>query len=331
MLENIDTPSERLMLIAVWGLVLMLWCGGGLYWMLRRDVKLRRLRRRIGVIEDGGPDTPTKVLRLWRDSGEEASTVVPHSSRVKKLLASLHRLPQDAGWDMSIWLLLTGASVALAFLMIVTWAATHSVIAGIAMAIIAGTAMGYFVQHKIQRRRAAFERQFEDAMTLIARSLRAGQPLLGAFQLVADEMDAPISNVFNEIVQQQALGLSLDESIRRVAAAHDNQDLNLFATSVVIQLRTGGNLADMMQRLAMIVRERLKLLRRIRVLTAQTQYSKRVLLVLPLLMFVLLTAMNPKYMEPMYGTRMGMYLSAAAIASMAMGAWMMNKMAKVQP
>jgi tight adherence protein B len=144
-------------------------------------------------------------------------------------------------------------------------------------------------------------------------------------------MDPPISTLFNEIVQQQALGLSLEESIRRVAAAHPNQDLNLFDTSVIIQLRTGGNLADMMQRLAHIVRERLRLMRRVRVLTAQTQYSKRVLLVLPLFMLVVLTAMNPNYMEPMYTTTIGAYLSAAALISMALGAWMMNRMAKLRP
>jgi tight adherence protein B len=330
MFESIDTSRERLIVFAIWGLVFALWCGIGILWIIRREAHLRRLRRRIGLYEPILGATDSRVLRLWRDGGEAASALVPHENWFASWVTRMRRLPEDAGWDVPLGLVLSIAiaGVGLAFMM--TWLVADSLLAASAVAAVCAGAFVIWTQHRVQRRRTLFERQFEDAMNLIARSLRAGQPLLGAFQLVAEEMDPPVSFVFHQICQQQSLGLSLDEAVRRIAATHRDPDLNLFATSIVIQLRTGGNLADMMQRLAKVIHERMKLMRHVRVLTAQTQYSKRVLLVLPVLMFVGLTAINPSYMEPLYTDPVGRLMAGAAIAGMVMGTWMMNRMAKVQ-
>jgi tight adherence protein B len=103
--------------------------------------------------------------------------------------------------------------------------------------------------------------------------------------------------------------------------------MKFFATSVVIQLRSGGNLADMMDRLAFVIRDRMRLARRVRVLTAQTQFSKRILQALPFAIFVILCLINPEYMQPLYTTSTGKTILGAAGAGLLAGTYTMNRLA----
>ena len=123
------------------------------------------------------------------------------------------------------------------------------------------------------------------------------------------------------------MGRSIEEAIRAAADRSASEDLKLLATSVSIQVRSGGNLAEMIDRLADVIRERIRLNRRMRVLTAQTQFSKRILVALPLVLFVVVNIINPDYIEPMYSTTNGQILLAIAGAGIMAGSWVMNKMA----
>jgi len=183
---------------------------------------------------------------------------------------------------------------------------------------------------RVAKREALFETQLVDALELAARSLRAGHPLLGAFQLLSEEMREPISLVFSDICQRHGMGANLEEVLRESGEQSASSDMKLFATSVAIQIRTGGNLADLMERLAFVIRDRMRLHRRVRVLTAQTQMSKRVLLALPFIMFVLLNVLNPLYMSKFYTELSGKLMLAVAVFLLAFGAWVMNRMASLK-
>ena len=170
------------------------------------------------------------------------------------------------------------------------------------------------------------ERQLVDALGIAARALRAGHPLLGAFQLISEEIDEPLKDIFVRICQEQMLGLDLKESIQKVARSSYNPELKFFATAVAIQLQSGGNLADLMDSLASVIRARMKLNRRVRVMTAQTQFSKRFLIALPIVMFFFLDISNPQYMEPLYTTTTGRMMLLMMASSILFGAWVMNRM-----
>ena len=139
-----------------------------------------------------------------------------------------------------------------------------------------------------------------------------------------------IGTVFGDISQQQAMGVPLEDALRQAAARSYSEDMRLFATAVSIQLRTGGNLADMMSRLAAVIRDRMRLSQRVRVLTAQTQLSKRILLALPIGVFFLINMLNPQYMSLLYRTDLGRTLLAAAAVGMLVGAYVMNRMARIR-
>ena len=125
------------------------------------------------------------------------------------------------------------------------------------------------------------------------------------------------------------MGESLSTSLQEISESSTSDDMKMFATSIAIQMKTGGNLADLMQRLASVIRERMRLNRRLRILTAQTQMSKRVLIALPFFTFFALTLINPDYMNTLYTTTPGRILLAIGATGLAIGAWLINKMAKL--
>src|SRR5688500_14227040 len=182
---------------------------------------------------------------------------------------------------------------------------TKSIWISVAVALVVLQVFWIVVTQRIASRASLFERQLVDSLELAARSLRAGHPLTGAFRLISEEIGAPVGRIFAEVCQHQGMGASLDRAMRAAAPATPSDDFKLFATSIVIQLQSGGNLAEMMERLAYVMRERMRLARRVRVLTAQTQFSKRILLALPFIIFVILNMLNPKYMQPLYSTSTG--------------------------
>jgi tight adherence protein B len=149
---------------------------------------------------------------------------------------------------------------------------------------------------------------------------------LGAFQLISEEIEEPLKDIFLRICQEQLLGLDLKDSIQKVAKGSYNQELKFFATAVAIQLQSGGNLADLMDSLASVIRSRIKLNRRVRVMTAATQFSKKVLISLPIMMFFLLDILNPEYMNPLYTTMAGRVMLISGSLSILFGAWIMNRM-----
>jgi tight adherence protein B len=122
----------------------------------------------------------------------------------------------------------------------------------------------------------------------------------------------------------------LQRALLNASQRSRSPDMKIFATSVAIQLRSGGNLADMIDRVAWVVRERMRLHRRARVLTAEAQMSKWVLLGLPTGMFVLLNVINPEYMDPFYNTFLGQIMMGVAVAMLMCGAWVMSWMAKLK-
>jgi tight adherence protein B len=126
------------------------------------------------------------------------------------------------------------------------------------------------------------------------------------------------------------MGADLEQVLRDAGDDSASDDMKLFATSVAIQIRTGGNLADLMERLALVIRDRIRVHRRARVLTAQTQLSKRVLVALPFILFVLLNIINPDYMRPFFEERAAQIMLGIGVCLLMVGMWLMNRLAIIK-
>ena len=325
---NPDDILRWLTMASVFGLVLSLWMMGVIVWRARRAMREELIRRRLELMAQPSGDA-SRILRLWTDE-REATMVVPGAPGSAGVMSQLEYMRRVAGIRAPLWLSI-GAVAGMALLagLLIEALLLNWLVAGcgaLAVLLVAWV----WLRQRILKRAVLFESQLVDALDLAARSLRAGHPLQGAFRLIASEIAAPVGAAFADICQVQELGIGLDEALRRAAVDSLSPDLKLFATSVAIQMRTGGNLADMMERLAMVIRDRMRLSRRVRVLTAQTQLSKNILLLLPVVVFLVLNLINPRYMTPLYSSPQGQRMVTFAACSMLLGTWVMNRLATIR-
>jgi tight adherence protein B len=154
-----------------------------------------------------------------------------------------------------------------------------------------------YVVHKRKARLDKLASQLPDAFDLMSRVLRAGQTMSQALLAVADEFDQPIAAEFSYCFEQQNLGMAPEQSLRDLAKRTGLLEIKVFVVAVVVQQQTGGNIAELLDKLANIVRERFRIAGRIKSLTAEGRMQATVLLALPPALLVLLFFLNRKYTE----------------------------------
>lgn len=324
------TPAQAqlisiLVQISAFGLVMALWVAAIVLWAVRRGQKSRRISERLGV--QRRPEHE-RTLKLWRD-GHIVTTSVTDFGR-EGLAERLDKLRDEAGWSAPVSSVLLGLTGGLLFAGLIVWVFSASVLAVVAVMIVVLMLFWAVLQASISRQTAKSERQLLDALDLAARSLRAGHPLPSSFQIIAEEIPKPVGTTFAEICEKHGLGVALENALGDAAAESRSADMKIFAAAVVMQISSGGNLAEMMERVAGVIRERVRLKRKARILSAEAQLSKRVLIALPIGMFVLLNIINPEYMQTLYTTFAGTILLTASGVGLILGSIVMNKMATLR-
>lgn len=179
-------------------------------------------------------------------------------------------------------------------------------------------------QRKGSRLRA-FEEQFPEALDLMARALRAGHAFQTSLGMAADEMKEPVGPEFKKSFDQQNFGLPLRDALQQLTERVPLLDVRFFVTAVLIQRETGGNLSEILDNLAHVVRERFKIRRQVRVYTAHGRFTAGVLLSLPAALGIALMFINPEHMQVLFNERIGQTLLMAAIVMQGIGfVWIRN-------
>jgi tight adherence protein B len=175
-----------------------------------------------------------------------------------------------------------------------------------------------------------FEEQFPEALDLLSRAIRAGHAFQTAMGMVADELPAPVGPEFKKTFDQQNFGLPLKEALNELAARIALLDVRFFVTAVMIQRDTGGNLSEILDNLATVVRERFKILRQVRVHTAHGRFTGYVLLGLPALLACALMFINPEHMSLLFTERMGHFMVIGAIVLQTIGFFWIRQVIKIE-
>jgi tight adherence protein B len=183
---------------------------------------------------------------------------------------------------------------------------------------------------KRKRRLAAFGKQLPEALELIGRALRAGHSLASGFKLVADEMPPPIGTEFERSYEAQNLGVPLEEAIEEMTNRVPNLDLRFFATAVILQRQTGGDLAEILDKIGYLVRERFKIWGQIQALTGEGRLSGIVLLGLPPVLFVVMWYLNPGYSMVLFTDPMGHQMLVGAVIMQIIGALVIRKIVNIK-
>lgn len=183
---------------------------------------------------------------------------------------------------------------------------------------------------KRNARMSKFAAQLPDAMELVARALRAGHSLAAGMHVVAEEMPLPISKEFSRVYEEQNLGIPLEDTLKGMCERVPNLDLRFFVTSVAIQRQTGGDLAEILDRIGHVIRERYKILGQVKALTAEGRLSGIVLIAMPIGLFLLMLWMKPDYIRLLWTDDMGIKMSIGAIVMMIIGSIAIKKIIDIK-
>jgi len=187
----------------------------------------------------------------------------------------------------------------------------------------------YLFRRRITRFKR-FEEQFPEALDLLSRAIRAGHAFQTAMGMVADELPPPVGPEFRKTFDRQNFGLPLREALNELSERVSLLDVRFFVTAVLIQRETGGNLAEILDNLAGVVRERFKILRQVRVHTAHGRFTGYVLLALPAALGVALVFINPDLMRLLFQERMGHMLLAGAMVLQTIGFFWIRAVVKIE-
>ncbi len=182
---------------------------------------------------------------------------------------------------------------------------------------------------KKNRKTTVIESQMPDAMELLARSLRAGHALPSSIELAGKEVPDPLGTEMKTVYEEQRLGLSVAGALKRMGERVASQDLQYFVTAVMLQSETGGNLAEVMENIGHLIRERLKLKGKIQALTAEGKFSALVLALLPFFVFFALMVMNRKYIDTLFTDPAGKYMIGMGIMNIIAGIVWMKKIIRI--
>jgi tight adherence protein B len=182
-----------------------------------------------------------------------------------------------------------------------------------------------YVRHKARKRVLSFEEQFPDCLEFISRSMRAGHAYSVAIEMAYREFSDPVAGEFRRVFEEQNLGQPLEIVLRKLAQRVPSMDVQFFVSGVLLQKRTGGNLAELLDKLAQLIRERFKLRARIRAVSAQGLMSGRILAAIPLAVAVLMFVVNPTYARFFIDDPMGHELLAASLGLQFVGYLIIRK------
>ncbi len=203
------------------------------------------------------------------------------------------------------------------------------------MGIPVGFAIGFalpfmFLKFKRTKRLRAFEEMFPEALDLIARALKAGHAFATGLKMAADELSEPVGPEFRKTFDEQNFGLPLKDALENLTLRIPILDVRFFATAVLIQRETGGNLSEILENLAHVVRERFKILRQVRVYTAHGRLTGYVLLALPAVLSIALSFINPEHMNMLFREHMGQILLMVAIGMQIAGYIWIRQVVKIE-
>ncbi len=204
--------------------------------------------------------------------------------------------------------------------------------AGLALLIAAGAGVSPFLYLQVKRRRRVekFERQLPDALDMIARSLKAGHALIGGMKMIADEFDDPIGPEFEETTEEINFGCGFADALRNMIDRINCPDFSFFVATIILQRESGGNLAETVESLSDLIRERFKFRGKVRSLSAEGRMTAGVLVAIPILIAAGLFIMSPGYIKILYTERAGWFIIGIAAFMMLTGIAIIHRMIKIE-
>jgi tight adherence protein B len=302
----------------------------GAYWLLVLRPENAERSTAVGRLKGFKTDTRSASIVL----APERLSTIPFLDRLlhrqSDLAGPVHRLLEESGLKLTVGaFVLTVAVVGLAG-GVACWMLTNMFFAAAGAGLLAAAIPVLYVKRKRTVRLQTFEEQFPEAIDLISRALRAGHALTTGLGMVADEIPAPVGTEFRRLYDEQNFGMSLPDAMRAMARRVPVLDARFFVTAVLTQREAGGNLSEVLDNLASVMRERFKLKRQIRVISAHGRISAWVLSLLPPVLATVLFLLSPGFMRVLWEDPLGVRIVLIAVTLQIIGTIIISRMVKIE-
>jgi len=296
-----------------------------------RKSRARVLRDRLASTQETGEPKPLEDVALLRDEMLSEIPVLDSILRRSDRVSALQKLLSQASLKIragNFLILCLGSGVVLST---IVYVASNKALIFAWVGFLLGCFVPYsYASYSRSKRFNEFEELFPQAIDTLARAVRAGHAFTTALEMISDEISEPVATEFRKLFEEQKFGLPVREALTNLVDRVPLVDVKFFVTAVMLQRETGGNLAEILDNLSYVIRERFKILRQVRVYTAQGRLTMLLLMGMPPIIVMGMYFMNPSFIKPLFNDPIGHAMLVIGIALQTVGYFVIRKIIRIQ-
>jgi tight adherence protein B len=302
----------------------------------QRSAQARLLRERLASVQEAAARQPSEELALLRDEMLSKIPAIDNLLRRSSRISNLQPFLEQANLKIRAGNILMLCAISAVGLAGVGFIAAGSLPPNQALLFAAvGLVLGGFLpysyaSYRRTKRFQKFEELFPEAIDTLARAVRAGHAFTTALELIANELSEPVASEFRKLFEEQKFGLPVRDALMNLAERVPLVDVKFFVTAVMLQRETGGNLAEILDNLSYVIRERFKIMRQVRVYTAQGRLTMMLLMGLPPVIVITMLMTSPAFIRPLFADPIGHFLVVAGIVLQTLGYFVIRKIIRIQ-
>ena len=297
----------------------------------QRSARARLIKERLATVQKAPERAPEEELALLRDEQLSQIPALDSLLRRSERISAIQKLLAQGGMSLRAGNLLglsvlTGIGTA-----IVAFVLTKNNPAVAWVGLIIGAVLPYsYASFRRNKRFEKFEELFPEAIDTLARAVRAGHAFTTALEMISNEVAEPVCSEFRKLYEEQKFGMPVRDALLNLTERIPLVDVKFFVTAVMLQRETGGNLAEILDNLSYVIRERFKIQRQVRVYTAQGRLTMALLMGMPPVIVITMELLNPAFIQPLFLDPIGHTLLVAGITLQTIGYFVIRKIIRIQ-
>jgi tight adherence protein B len=302
----------------------------------QRRAQARLLRERLASVQKPNQREPNEELALLRDEMLSQIPALDNLLRRSERMTNFQNFLEQANLqvragNMLIYCVIGAVLMAGVALMLAGSLPANQAVLFILVGAVVGSMVPFsYASYRRTKRFQRFEELFPDAIDTLARAVRAGHAFTTALELIANEIADPVASEFRMLFEEQKFGLPVRDALMNLTERMPLVDVKFFVTAVMLQRETGGNLAEILDNLSYVIRERFKIMRQVRVYTAQGRLTMALLMGLPPVIVVVMLLTSPSFIRPLFADPIGHTLIVSGIVLQTLGYFVIRKVIRIQ-
>jgi tight adherence protein B len=296
----------------------------------QRNARARLIRERLAEERKGPERAPDEELALVRDEQLSQIPALDNLLRRSARVSAIQKMLEQAGIAMRAGNFLGVCALTGVGASIVGYTLGRRIEFGW-IALLVGFLLPYsYASFKRNKRFEKFEELFPEAIDTLARAVRAGHAFTTALEMISNEVAEPVCTEFRQLYEEQKFGMPVRDALINLTERMPLVDVKFFVTAVMLQRETGGNLAEILDNLSYVIRERFKIQRQVRVYTAQGRLTMALLMGMPPIIVTVMLLLNPGFIRPLFSDPIGHTLLVAGITLQTIGYFVIRKIIRIQ-